>query len=66
MEIMCNELHHSIPPHATIAHALHALADVPNIEFSMLHVAPPNDSTAQIYCEVHMVRERPSRSLHFA
>ena len=46
-EIMPNALHCLTPLRATIAHASCALVDVTNIEFSMLHMALPNASTAQ-------------------
>ena len=49
------------PPCATIACATHVLTGVKNIEFSVLHVALPElarHREGEIYCEVHVVRER--------
>ena len=46
MKIKCNELHHPTSLCATIAHSWLALTGVTNIEFSVLHVALPNASTA--------------------
>ena len=46
VEITRNELHQLTPLHATIVHSSCALMGVTNIEFSVLHMALPNASTA--------------------
>ena len=48
------------PPHVTIACATHALTDLKNIEFSVLHVALPKLAQhieGELYCEVRVVHE---------
>ena len=46
VEITRNELHYPTPLCVTIAHSWRALTSVTNVEFSVLHVALPNASTA--------------------
>ena len=62
VEIMHNAVHCPTPPSTTIVHTSHALMGMTNTEFSMLHVALPNASTAQRrtakyvwYASVHLV-----------